>query len=197
MQIKNIQRKHKGNYLSLYHVTYEAGNTEHVQETVSRRGTYFDPEILSQENIGSKIDGVNCLIFNKQHDAICLIQEYRPSADTWICDIPMGIVEQNETPEQAAIRETTEETGLENIRVLNTLKPVFVNPSISDSKTITVILEAEGKPQFNETCIVPLWLEIKKIRKLLTHQNCPPMSARAQSVLYLLAVTNDFNFMIG
>lgn len=197
MRILKISRKHKGSHLSLYNVTYETHGIEYNHETVSRRGTTWDPTPLDVMNIGQDIDGVTCIVLNKNHDSICLIQEYRPAANAWVCDIPMGLIEHHETPKQAAIRETIEETGLTDLKVLNVLKPVYVNPSYSDSRVVTVVLETDDTPAFNENHIVPLWFEIKKLKRLLLHRNCPPMSSKAQSVLYSLAMAPDIDFLIS
>lgn len=197
MRILRITRKYKGRYQSVYDVTYEIDGKAHEHETISRKGTLRNPDVLDLSNIGETIDGVTCIILNERHDAICLIQEYRPAANAWICDVPMGLVEPGESPEDAALRETTEETGLADARVLNVLKPTFVNPSVSDSKSVTVVLEAKGDTRFAEDRIVPMWFELKKIRALLTHENCPPMSSKAQAVLYALAMSEDIGLLLG
>lgn len=197
MRILKITRRYKGRYQSVYDVTYEIDGKSHEHETISRKGTIHNPDVLDLSNIGETIDGVTCIILNERHDAICLIQEYRPAANAWICDVPMGLVEPGESPEDAALRETMEETGLADARVLNVLKPTFVNPSVSDSKSVTVVLEAKGDTRFAEDRIVPMWFELKKIRALLTHENCPPMSSKAQTVLYALAMSKDIGLLLS
>lgn len=197
MRILKITRKYKGRYQSVYDVTYEIDGKAHEHETVSRKGTLRNPNMLDFSNIGETVDGVACIVLNERRDAICLIQEYRPAANTWICDIPMGLIEPGESPENAALRETREETGLADVRVLNVLRPTFVNPSVSDSKAVTVVLEARGETKFAEDRIVPMWFELKKIKALLTHENCPPMGSKAQTVLYALAMSDDIGLLLS
>lgn len=197
MQLLRINRKYKGQYLSLYNITYELKDQVCEQETISRKGTQRSPDVLDLSNIGETVDGVSCIIINKTHDAICLLQEYRPAANVWVCDIPMGMIEDFETPEEAAVRETKEETGLHDITVLKTLPASYVNPSFSDSKVSTVIMEASGETHINEDKIVPLWLPLTKIKPLLAHPNCPPMSSKTQIVLYLLAMSQNLDFLIN
>ncbi|MBD5584974.1 MAG: NUDIX hydrolase [Clostridia bacterium] len=190
-----IVRKHKGKFISVYDVHYETGGKEHVHEVVSRKGTVRDPEPLDLTNIGDAITGVVCLVLNDTRDSVCLVQEYRPAANAWVCDLPMGMVDPGETPEEAAVRETKEETGLDGIKVLKTFKPTFTNPSMSDSKAATVVLQASGNPRYVSTeheHIAPLWLDIFKIKELLFHENCPPMSGRAQSLLLALVASYGF-----
>lgn len=190
-----IVRRHKGRFLSVYDVHYETGDKEHVHEVVSRKGTTNDPELLDLANIGDDVTGVVCLVLNEAHDSVCLVQEYRPAVNAWVCDLPMGMIDPGETPEEAAVRETQEETGLENIKVVKTFKPTFTNPSMSDSKAMTVVLQASGEPKFTAVAhehIAPLWLSIQKVKQLLFHENCPPMSGRAQSLLLALIAAYGF-----
>lgn len=190
-----IVRRHKGKFLSVYDVHYETGDKEHVHEVVSRKGTAHDPEQLDLTNIGDAVTGVVCLVLDETYDSVCLVQEYRPAVNAWVCDIPMSMIDPGETPEQAAIRETKEETGLEDVRVIKSFKPTFTNPSMSDSKAMTVVLQAHGEPRYINTeheHIVPLWLKISKVKDLLFHENCPPMSGRAQSLL--LALISSYGY---
>lgn len=192
MKPVKVVRKYRGRFLSTYEVHYETDGEEYTHEMVSRKGSLHDPDPLDTLTIGEGITGVICLVFNKTHNSICLIQEYRPAANAWVCEIPMGCKKQDETIEEAALRETTEETGLTDLTIIKTLKPVFTNPSITDAKTVTVILEADGEPTYqshNNEHIMPLWLPIEKVKQLLNHEHCPPMGSTTQSLLY--AVISD------
>ncbi|MDD3371612.1 MAG: NUDIX domain-containing protein [Alphaproteobacteria bacterium] len=58
------------------------------------------------------------LLFDPQHDKVVLIEQMRiaPAAagmNPWIMEMPMGMVDASETPEQATRREVFEETGCE------------------------------------------------------------------------------------
>jgi ADP-ribose pyrophosphatase len=63
------------------------------------------------------------LLFDPQHDKVVLVEQFRiaPAAanqDPWLTEIVLGMVDANETPEQAARREVLEETGCEVLDLL-------------------------------------------------------------------------------
>jgi len=62
---------------------------------------------------------------------IVLIRQYRYPIDTWLWEIPAGLLEQNETPDDCAARELTEETGYK-ARNLNLLATLHSSPGFSD-----------------------------------------------------------------
>ncbi len=48
-----------------------------------------------------------------EEDEVLLVREYRPGPEELLYELPGGIVDEGETPEQAARRELLEETGYE------------------------------------------------------------------------------------
>lgn len=62
---------------------------------------------------------------------VYLVEQYRKPIESVILEIPAGHIEQGETPEQAAIRELKEETGMEatNIEYVN---KYYTSPGFSD-----------------------------------------------------------------
>jgi 8-oxo-dGTP pyrophosphatase MutT (NUDIX family) len=53
----------------------------------------------------------NALVFNEHLD-ICLVQQFRFGTNTMEWELPGGLIEEDESPEQAVAREIMEETGL-------------------------------------------------------------------------------------
>lgn len=54
--------------------------------------------------------GVVIAALDDQHQ-VCLLRQFRHAADGWIWELPAGLLEAGEAPEQSAIRELKEETG--------------------------------------------------------------------------------------
>jgi 8-oxo-dGTP pyrophosphatase MutT (NUDIX family) len=52
-----------------------------------------------------------CVLFDPHADAVLLLWRHRFITDRWGYEVPAGRIEPGETPEQAAVRETVEETG--------------------------------------------------------------------------------------
>lgn len=52
-----------------------------------------------------------CVVFDAATDSVLLLWRHRFITDRWGYEVPAGRVEHGESPEQAAVRETVEETG--------------------------------------------------------------------------------------
>ena len=72
------------------------------------------------------------LLFDPQHDKVVLIEQFRAGAaasghNPFLTEIVLGMVDAGETPEQAAIRETKEETGC-HVQDLMPIASYFTSP---------------------------------------------------------------------
>jgi len=58
-------------------------------------------------------------------EEILLVRQYRPAIEDYSLELPAGHVDQNETPEEAAVRELYEETGYraKHLKLLGCLAP--------------------------------------------------------------------------
>ncbi|KAK4144995.1 NUDIX hydrolase domain-like protein [Dichotomopilus funicola] len=76
---------------------------------------------------GCDIDGVSvvAIVENDNRPEVVLQKQYRPALERVVIELPAGLVDEGETPEQAAIRELEEETGY--VAKVEDISPVMFN----------------------------------------------------------------------
>jgi 8-oxo-dGTP pyrophosphatase MutT (NUDIX family) len=118
---------------------------------------------------------------------VLMLWRHRFITDTWAWELPMGLIEDGETPEQAAARELEEETGWR----VDTVKPlIYGQPAngITDSEHFVFRAEAGtyvGPPtEVNETDRIE-WIPLSQIRSMIYRREIVS-SGSLIGLLYLL-----------
>ncbi|KAH8833477.1 NUDIX hydrolase domain-like protein, partial [Flagelloscypha sp. PMI_526] len=72
-----------------------------------------------------------------------LVEQYRPPIDKTVIEFPAGLVDQGESPEEAAIRELEEETGYKATSVLHSTSILASDPGMTNAnmKLITLAVD--------------------------------------------------------
>ncbi|MBM6689964.1 NUDIX hydrolase [Fusobacterium mortiferum] len=83
-----------------------------------------------------------------EDDTILLVKQYRPAVNMVTLEIPAGLLEENECPISAAIRELEEETGYRANKI-EKICEYFMSPGISDGKFYLYYAEDLIKTQQN------------------------------------------------
>ena len=121
-------------------------------------------------------------------DRILMVHQYRYPVDRYLYELPAGLIEQGETPEEAAIREIREETGMEFTPVCAgeslLTRPYMLAQGISDEAGINVFGTVKGKLsrayQEDTEYIRPMWADREEVRRILSEEIT---SMRAQLLL--------------
>ncbi|XDG07476.1 hypothetical protein ABKA04_007091 [Annulohypoxylon sp. FPYF3050] len=162
-------------WLNLVKITYEDENGKaRSWEAMQRSGRPKD----------SIVDAVQMIVIANRSNGpeVLLEKQFRPPSGKVVIEFPAGLVDEGETPEEAALRELREETGYIGEVVLDRggQRPVlFSSPATSGSKNFLIHLKIDDSIQANqnpkpeledgefiETFWVPLsdvYLELRKL----------------------------------
>ncbi|MDC1068265.1 NUDIX hydrolase [Candidatus Kapabacteria bacterium] len=109
-------------------------DVEIVRRTNPQDGKTSEFTVLNSEN------WVNIIVITKSNE-IVLVNQYRHGTNTIELEIPGGLIETDETPGQASIRECKEETGYVSDSPVEFLGEIFPNPAFLDNRCYTFLWE--------------------------------------------------------
>ena len=181
MKLEKLEKIHQGKFLTYYvgHFRMSNGGIKEY-ELVSR-----DPDLTVETFGHNQPAGVGMVTFNVGQTKILLQKEFRPATNRWVYNFPAGLIDEGETPVEAARREIKEETGLTMVNLVAELSPSYASQGTSDELMVIVICEVEGEiheSSFVEEEIRPRWYTKEEIKKLLDEGAY--MSVRTQMFLW-------------
>ncbi|EEA24369.1 ADP-ribose diphosphatase [Talaromyces marneffei ATCC 18224] len=105
----------------------------------------------------STIDGVGIIaILDTPHGPEILLQkQYRPPIDKVSIEVPAGLVDEGETPEQCAVRELKEETGYVGV-VEKTSTVMFHDPGLTNANSSLVHIRIDMSLPANQNPVPEL-----------------------------------------
>ena len=134
-------------FVNLFEIRYSDKNgNERRWDFVSRQNP---PKI---ETGGFDIvDAVIIVAWHVPSGKLVVIREFRMPLNDYQYGFPAGLVDPGESPEQSAIRELGEETGLKTTGVRRTSPPIYVSSGLTDESIVMVYLDCEGQPSDRNT----------------------------------------------
>lgn len=141
MKIKGIKKLTDCKYLNLYKLDIEnkAGNDKEYF-IASRRA---EKDLVCKVNNHNKADGVMIIPITEE-DELVLIKQFRPAINDYIYEFPAGLIDGDESVEEAATRELFEETGLLASECEYLLKPSYTSVGMSDEAVSVVKMKVHG-----------------------------------------------------
>lgn len=121
---------------------------------------------------------------------LVLIRQFRPPIRDFIYELPAGLIDPGETPEEAAKRELKEETGLDAINTISISPILYNSPGCTDESCCIVTLDCEGlitdKYLEKSEYIMPRFFDMQELKMLVDSE--PAMEAKCLfSILLVLA----------
>lgn len=195
-KIGSIVKKVGSRFLSFYEL-----------EAVHRDGSvspYYmvsrNPDQSSLKALTGKNPPDGVVIYSLYQDKVVLVRQYRYPIGAFVYEFPAGLVEPGENMEQAAIRETYEETGLTltPIPCSSYGRPFFTTVGMTDESCGTVFGRCSGEPT---SCHEELTEEIQVVladkeecRRILREENVAIMCA--YMLMHFIASEGDpFQFL--
>ncbi len=183
MKFKSIKKVHTGKYIHRYDICYEtASGQDKVYEMISRRGDVDSLETLHS----SRPDAVVLILTDETGDRILLNREFRLATGQWIYNFPAGLIDGDESPEEAATRELREETGLSLDEVTDVIPLSYSAVGFANETNVCVVGTASGdiRPSDSEVEeIEAAWYTREQVRSLIREGNY--FAARTQAYCYL------------
>ncbi|MBO6108587.1 MAG: NUDIX hydrolase [Eubacterium sp.] len=182
MKFKEINKVHSGKFIHRYDITYETSSGhEKVYEMISR-----NPDIDSREKlIGGRADAVVLILTDADGDKLLLNREFRLATGQWVYNFPAGLIDGDETPEEAAKRELFEETGLSLDVIDDVVGNSYSAIGFANESNICVIGKASGEIRPSDSEVEEIeagWFTKDEVRELLVNNY---FAARTQAYCYL------------
>ena len=184
MKYQGIRKIHEGKFITRYDVDYvtEEGHPK-TYEIISR-----NKNLRTLEELQNKApDSVILILTDESGERMLVSREYRMAIAQWIYNVPAGLIDPGETPEQSAKRELWEETGLTLTRIDDVLDNSYNAVGFANERSICVFGTAAGefrKSTSDAEEIVPGWYTKEQMRALLRSE---PFAARTQAYCYAWA----------
>jgi len=122
-KINSVDTLHEANWLSLKKIDYtDSRGKSRPWETVERK----------------KSSGAVVIIgILRPSNRLILIKQYRPPADAYVIEFPAGLIDGEESPENATHRELKEETGYTG-KIMEVPPPAYNSPGLT-GETVNIV----------------------------------------------------------
>ena len=142
----SVEKLSENPYLNLYHINARTNEGQPFDYYFASRN---DELHIKHKTHSMNPEGMAIYaVLEQESDKIVLLRQYRYPLNDYIYELPAGLIEDGETPAEAAVREMREETGLK-LAVYEGgedyyRRPFFLAQGFSDESGCIVYGTAEG-----------------------------------------------------
>lgn len=188
VRFDKIEKVHEGAFINRYNLSYTTqDNKKKVYEIISRNKDLKTLDDLRNPHT----DGVVIIMTDESNQKILLNKEYRMAVGDYVYNFPAGLIDDMETPQEAAARELREETGLSIVKVEEQLFDSYSAIGFSNETNAVVIGTAAGTFAPSTSSVEEIqagWYTKEEVKELLKNNH---FAARTQAYCYLWAKNGD------
>ena len=186
--LKNIEKQTDNKFLNMYNLKYHNDKTgKDFNYFVASRND--EDTLVAKTGDHSKANAV-MMIPMFENDDLVLIKQFRPAINDYIYEFPAGLVDENESIEDAMKRELFEETGLNIVDYTRMVKPSYTSAGMSDESLSIYLCDVEGEisteyKEENEDIEVVI-VKMADAKKFIEENNVAIKASLAMSFLYAM-----------
>ena len=136
-RLKEIKQV-SGGFLKKYELHYDADGQDVCWELISLN------DLKTAKDLAGRKTAVEIIARFEDGDYL-LCREFRFAVNDYVWEFPTGVIDGDETPEEAAKRELMEETGLELVSIDRILPPACYSVGITDELIVPVFVTVRGQ----------------------------------------------------
>ncbi len=189
MQIKKVEQITHEKWLNLYSATFEhKGHIGHwlyasrkpQPNTEHRADAVIIVPVLRPPSIPPGTGGM------EGGPRLVMVREFRVPVGDYIFAFPAGLLDENESIEQAAHRELMEETGLEVVAVHRVTQPLYSSSGLTDESVALIFVDARATPEARAKPEALEDLEVVMLDYAGICRLCDDRSARIEARAWLI-----------